>query len=158
MVRRLLFVLLLSSAPGFYFQEKDILFAAGPPRAPLSAEAAAFRDGTPAGLSRVVPGLRAAEGAHRSASSGCGRPADAGYSTGGEGDDGFLCGESPCPEPEDRGDRHPGAFSVVSATRDTVAGRGGPSASPKHGMGPVLSSLTNSLILSRPPPPATGRS
>ncbi len=32
MVRRLLFVLLLSPAPGFYFQEKGVLFDAGPPR------------------------------------------------------------------------------------------------------------------------------
>jgi len=75
----------------------------------------------------------------------------------GEANDGIVYGECPSPEPEDPGDRRHGAISTVLSMPDNGAVRGGPSAFPKHGLGPVLSSLSDSLILSRPPPAASAR-
>jgi len=75
-----------------------------------------------------------------------------------EGSDGFLCGECPCTEPERGGDRNHGAYSPVFSTQETAAGRGVLNGSPRHGLGPVLSSLSDSEVLSRPPPAVPGRS
>ena len=134
MVRRLLFLLLLSPAPGFYFQEHDILTDAGPPRAPLSVDAAAFRDGAPVDLSWVVPEFRG----------------------GGKGDDDLLCGECPIPENGDDGSRRHGTFLLLSSDWEAATRRSGPASFPKHGLGPVLASLGDTLMLSRPPPFLSG--
>ncbi len=70
-----------------------------------------------------------------------------------EGD--FVCGECQCPEPEDRGGRQQAAVSAVVAAHEDAAVRRALNDSPGHGPGPVLGSLSDCLILSRPPPAAS---
>ncbi len=66
-------------------------------------------------------------------------------------DDDFACGECPWPEPEDRGGHEAAVSSAVSLDEHAVPRRP-PSDPPGHGPGPVLCSLCECLILSRPPP------
>src|SRR5512143_1274065 len=72
-------------------------------------------------------------------------------------DDDRVCGECPWPQPEtDR--RHQGALFRAVPAYEPAASRRAPNDSPKQGLGPVLSSLSDSLILGRPPPAVSGRS
>ncbi len=98
-------------------------------------------------LQEEVPSLRAGPA-----------PIRVSVDTAGEGDGGFLCGECLGPGPEYDGGRHPAAVSTTILERGPGAGRRGPVSSPGHGLGAVLSSLSDSLFLSRPPPAVSGRS
>lgn len=72
-------------------------------------------------------------------------------------DDVLPSGECTCPDPENGG-RYNGEIPPAFVARETAAGCCDPDAIARRGPGPVLSSLSDSLILSRPPPAAPGRS
>ncbi len=73
-----------------------------------------------------------------------------------DGNGGFPSGECTCADPEDGG-RHEGEIPPAFLARETAVGRAGPDTFERRGPGPILSSLSDSLNLSRPPPAAPGR-
>jgi len=62
-----------------------------------------------------------------------------------------VCGECPWCQ-SDADCRHHGSLSPAVLAQGSAAARPAPNGSRKHGRGPILSSLSDSLILSRPPP------
>ncbi len=61
-----------------------------------------------------------------------------------------VCGE--CASPQSESDPRHAAFSPAVLVGEPAAARPVPDGSSGHGRGPTLASLSDSLILSRPPP------
>ncbi len=70
-------------------------------------------------------------------------------------DDGGVCGECPLPDPEIDGDRL-GTLSHAILLNESAVNRGCRYGPLGRGPGTILSSLSDSLILSRPPPMLPG--
>ena len=125
MVRRLLLVLILSPVAALSIPANDDVSDAHASDAGNVLEAASFRE---TGRGATFEGCA-------------------------EGDGDFLFGECPASPTGDESRWHIALITVSSPTDAAPAARGR-TAVPKHGLGPILASLSDTLILSRPPPGA----
>ncbi len=149
MVRRPLLVSLLSPLAALLLLEAAIGSGAPSASAENPVEAALFCGTDPEAAPPVSAAVQAAIAFPRV---GVG---DAFVRGGSDGEDDFACGECPASQSNDENRWH-AAFAALSPVAKAVPGPRGRAALEKRGPGPVLAFLSDTLILSRPPPGRPG--